>query len=346
MLVTGCPRVVAQDSHQVGSHPCRAGDDAGLSGAGGSGDAGREGEAGASGRQRRSMRFIQLYTSPSFRYQRSKLVAPSEDWEQSERDVKKHKFSPVVSGCHGRLAPLELSPKVCLSRHPVLAGGREARRRSKQAATGDGCASMLILCDLRWRPTRPPQLQCNLCHRCAMFRVEFHQTRGAASLIRATIAAGFVSDLYEVLTPRTSAPTRTKQACGIADTMQGPVNGGVVGARCSLPRDASSSTSGTGPAAGTSQSRKDPDVLASKETPSQDLNPSGRRLGGQGDVPGMLKLAEAESAIRLVWRRKSPRRRSPSSPGGGRSADRSPVISAHYVVMPSDSSALKEKLRS
>lgn len=42
------------------------------------------------------MRFIQLYTSPTFRNQRSKLVTPSEDWEHS-RDVSKHRFSPVVS---------------------------------------------------------------------------------------------------------------------------------------------------------------------------------------------------------------------------------------------------------
>lgn len=48
-------------------------------------------------RGRGSMRFIQLYTSPSFRSQRSKLVKPSDDWEQSERDVSKHKFSPLVS---------------------------------------------------------------------------------------------------------------------------------------------------------------------------------------------------------------------------------------------------------
>lgn len=44
------------------------------------------------------MRFVQLYTSPSFRNQRSKLVTPSEDWEQSHIDVSKHKFSPLVSG--------------------------------------------------------------------------------------------------------------------------------------------------------------------------------------------------------------------------------------------------------
>ncbi|CAN0487590.1 unnamed protein product, partial [Hapterophycus canaliculatus] len=42
------------------------------------------------------MRFIQLYTSPSFRNQRSKLVTPSEDWEESHIDVSKHKFSPLV----------------------------------------------------------------------------------------------------------------------------------------------------------------------------------------------------------------------------------------------------------
>ena len=42
------------------------------------------------------MRFVQLYTSPSFRNQRSKLVTPSEDWEESHIDVSKHKFSPLV----------------------------------------------------------------------------------------------------------------------------------------------------------------------------------------------------------------------------------------------------------
>ncbi|CAM9458546.1 unnamed protein product [Scytosiphon promiscuus] len=42
------------------------------------------------------MRFIQLYTSPSFRNQRSKLVTPSEDWEESHIDVSKHKFSPLI----------------------------------------------------------------------------------------------------------------------------------------------------------------------------------------------------------------------------------------------------------
>ena len=42
------------------------------------------------------MRFVQLYTSPSFRNQRSKLVTPSEDWEESHVDVSKHKFSPLV----------------------------------------------------------------------------------------------------------------------------------------------------------------------------------------------------------------------------------------------------------
>lgn len=47
------------------------------------------------------MRFIQLYTSPSFRDQRSKLVTPSEDWEQNHTDVSKHKFSPLVRGGGG-----------------------------------------------------------------------------------------------------------------------------------------------------------------------------------------------------------------------------------------------------
>ncbi|CAM9664700.1 unnamed protein product [Ectocarpus sp. 6 AP-2014] len=42
------------------------------------------------------MRFVQLYTSPSFRDQRSKLVTPSEDWEQNHTDVSKHKFSPLI----------------------------------------------------------------------------------------------------------------------------------------------------------------------------------------------------------------------------------------------------------
>lgn len=44
------------------------------------------------------MRFVQLYTSPSFRDQRSKLVTPAEDWEQNHTDVSKHKFSPLVRG--------------------------------------------------------------------------------------------------------------------------------------------------------------------------------------------------------------------------------------------------------
>ncbi|CAM9935391.1 unnamed protein product, partial [Ectocarpus sp. 12 AP-2014] len=42
------------------------------------------------------MRFVQLYTSPSFRDQRSKLVTPAEDWEQNHTDVSKHKFSPLI----------------------------------------------------------------------------------------------------------------------------------------------------------------------------------------------------------------------------------------------------------
>lgn len=71
-------------------------DGAGRESLGGGTDEGGAGGVGE-GTRRRSMRFIQLYTSPSFRNQRSKLVAPSEDWEQSERDVSKHKFSPVVS---------------------------------------------------------------------------------------------------------------------------------------------------------------------------------------------------------------------------------------------------------
>lgn len=44
------------------------------------------------------MRFVQLYTSPCFRNQRSKLVTPSQDWEQSKGDVSKHRFSPLVGG--------------------------------------------------------------------------------------------------------------------------------------------------------------------------------------------------------------------------------------------------------
>lgn len=59
---------------------------------GGSGDNGSGSSSGSSS----MMRFIQLYTSPSFRNQRSKLVTPSEDWEQSKGDVSKHKFSPLV----------------------------------------------------------------------------------------------------------------------------------------------------------------------------------------------------------------------------------------------------------
>ncbi|CAM9349933.1 unnamed protein product, partial [Ectocarpus sp. 4 AP-2014] len=42
------------------------------------------------------MRFVQLYTSPSFRDQRSKLVTPAEGWEQNHTDVSKHKFSPLI----------------------------------------------------------------------------------------------------------------------------------------------------------------------------------------------------------------------------------------------------------
>lgn len=53
-------------------------------------------DSGSSSGSSSIMRFIQLYTSPSFRNQRSKLVTPSEDWEQSKGDVSKHKFSPLV----------------------------------------------------------------------------------------------------------------------------------------------------------------------------------------------------------------------------------------------------------
>lgn len=76
-------------------------------------DFGGTGFGGGSRRQRRSMRFIQLYTSPSFRHQRSKLVAPPEDWEESERDVSRHKFSPVVS--------VSSIPRLLLlAMHPIL----------------------------------------------------------------------------------------------------------------------------------------------------------------------------------------------------------------------------------
>lgn len=76
-------------------------------------DFGGTGFGGGSRRQRRPMRFIQLYTSPSFRYQRSKLVAPPEDWEESERDVSRHKFSPVVS--------VSSTPRLLVVMHPSLA---------------------------------------------------------------------------------------------------------------------------------------------------------------------------------------------------------------------------------
>ena len=66
------------------------------SGAGGGGDRSEYGEDGVDRDRASPMRFVQLYTSPSFRNQRSKLVTPSEDWEQSHGDVSKHKFSPLV----------------------------------------------------------------------------------------------------------------------------------------------------------------------------------------------------------------------------------------------------------
>lgn len=74
---------------------------AGDGSGGGGGDDGEgygDGDGDGDGdRDRESpMRFVQLYTSPSFRNQRSKLVTPSEDWEQSHGDVSKHKFSPLV----------------------------------------------------------------------------------------------------------------------------------------------------------------------------------------------------------------------------------------------------------
>lgn len=68
-------------------------------GRGGAGDVGGDDDGGVGGVRRTPMRFIQLYTSPSFRNQRSKLVTPSSDWEQSKGDVSKHKFSPLV-GVH------------------------------------------------------------------------------------------------------------------------------------------------------------------------------------------------------------------------------------------------------
>ena len=71
-----------------------------TAGDGSGGEEGDDGEGYGDGdgdRDRSSpMRFVQLYTSPSFRNQRSKLVTPSEDWEQSHGDVSKHKFSPLV----------------------------------------------------------------------------------------------------------------------------------------------------------------------------------------------------------------------------------------------------------
>ncbi|CAM9743940.1 unnamed protein product, partial [Laminaria digitata] len=61
------------------------------------GDGEGYGDGGGGDRDRASpMRFVQLYTSPSFKNQRSKLVTPSEDWEQSHGDVSKHKFSPLI----------------------------------------------------------------------------------------------------------------------------------------------------------------------------------------------------------------------------------------------------------
>lgn len=73
-------------------------DPSGLMGSGSGRDVHGDRSGGSgNGGGRGSMRFIQLYTSPSFRNQRSKLVTPSEDWEESHRDVSKHKFSPVVS---------------------------------------------------------------------------------------------------------------------------------------------------------------------------------------------------------------------------------------------------------
>lgn len=69
------------------------GDREGFIAGGGRGD---NGSGSSSGSSSSMMCFIQLYTSPSFRNQRSKLVTPSEDWEQSKGDVSKHKFSPLV----------------------------------------------------------------------------------------------------------------------------------------------------------------------------------------------------------------------------------------------------------
>ncbi|CAN0391842.1 unnamed protein product, partial [Discosporangium mesarthrocarpum] len=43
-----------------------------------------------------SMNFVQLYTSPSVINLRSKLMTPSEDWEDNQHDAANHKFSPMV----------------------------------------------------------------------------------------------------------------------------------------------------------------------------------------------------------------------------------------------------------
>lgn len=65
---------------------------------------GGDDDGGVGGVRRTPMRFIQLYTSPSFRNQRSKLVTPSSDWEQSKGDVSKHKFSPLVGVSYSNVA--------------------------------------------------------------------------------------------------------------------------------------------------------------------------------------------------------------------------------------------------